>query len=61
MPQALPGSLQLTDAPRPYLKKINHQEAGAHKYKLDTSKILSTPVNVPLATLMGQLPPEWWE
>ena len=58
LPVALPGALQMTDVARPYLKK--NPETATNKGLLDAQRLLNTPVNVPLAAIMGQLPPTWW-
>lgn len=48
----------MTDVARPYLKK--NPETATNKGLLDAQRLLNTPVNVPLAAIMGQLPPTWW-
>ena len=50
----------LQEAPRPYLKKYPEVTALGPKPPLDIPKLLSTPISVPLQTILGQLPPAWW-
>lgn len=41
---------------RPYLRQLM-----TTKGCIDTTKLLSTNVNVPLGSVLGNLPPSWWE